>query len=50
MKNPECPQCYGPGVELGSLGNTRHFRCRYCGWDFSKTSKPRKRKVKQEVK
>lgn len=40
-----CPSCDGPGVELGSLGNTRHFRCRDCGWMWSKTSKPRKRKA-----
>ena len=40
---PECPQCCGPGVLLGALGNTKHFRCRFCGWDFSKTVNPRRK-------
>lgn len=30
-----CPLCGGPGVELGALGNTTHYRCRNCGVGFS---------------
>lgn len=30
-----CPNCGGPGVELGSLGRRAHYRCRNCGTDFS---------------
>jgi hypothetical protein len=32
---PECPQCGGPGILLGTLGSTDHYRCRNCGWGFS---------------
>jgi len=32
-----CPVCGGPGVELGTLGNRQHFRCRNCGMDFSRS-------------
>ena len=32
---PECPQCSGPGVFLGTLGSTDHYRCRNCGWEFT---------------
>lgn len=35
---PECPICGGPGVELGQLGATHHFRCRNCGMQFSHTA------------
>jgi transposase-like protein len=31
-----CPVCGGPGMELGTLGNRQHFRCRNCGMDFSR--------------
>lgn len=34
-ENPECPECYGPGVPLGQLGRLMHFRCRNCGMQFS---------------
>jgi hypothetical protein len=34
--------CIGPGVLLGSLGLRRWYRCRNCGAEFSKMSKPRK--------
>jgi hypothetical protein len=30
-----CPQCAGPGVPLGQLGNLMHYRCRDCGAGFS---------------
>lgn len=43
----KCPACSGPGVELGSLGLMKHYRCRDCGWTYGKISKPRKpRKLK----
>ena len=29
-----CPLCDGPGVELGTLGDLQHLRCRNCGIDF----------------
>ena len=29
---PTCSQCGGPLVELGTLGNLTHYRCRNCGW------------------
>jgi predicted RNA-binding Zn-ribbon protein involved in translation (DUF1610 family) len=32
----ECPQCGGPGRELGTLGHLAHYRCENCGWDWSK--------------
>ncbi|MCL1861906.1 MAG: hypothetical protein FWG52_10335 [Proteobacteria bacterium] len=28
----QCHACGGPLLELGTLGGTRHFRCRNCGW------------------
>jgi len=31
-----CPVCTGEGIELGWLGNRRHFRCRHCGMEFSR--------------
>jgi hypothetical protein len=31
-----CPQCGGQPTELGGLGNRNHYRCRDCGWDWSK--------------
>lgn len=40
LDNPECPQCGGPGVPLGSLGSLLHFRCRNCGWNFSQPQEP----------
>ena len=30
-----CPACSGPGVELGTLGRLRWYRCRNCGMEFS---------------
>lgn len=35
-ENDLCPNCMGPGTELGTLGNRKHFRCRDCGMDFSR--------------
>jgi tRNA(Ile2) C34 agmatinyltransferase TiaS len=29
----QCKRCGGPLVELASLGNAGHFRCRLCGAD-----------------
>ena len=40
----QCPACSGPGVELGILGPTIHYRCRDCGIDFSHTPRSRKKK------
>ena len=36
--SPECPACGGEGGDMGVLGSRRHFRCRQCGIDFSKTA------------
>lgn len=44
MQNPSCPQCGGTGAYLGNLGVWQYFRCIQCGWEFSPTSKA-KRKV-----
>jgi tRNA(Ile2) C34 agmatinyltransferase TiaS len=33
--NPECAECGGPGIALGTLGYLLHLRCRDCGMDFS---------------
>ena len=38
----QCPMCRGPGVLLGSLGSTKHYRCRNCGWTYSKSGKARR--------
>lgn len=38
---PTCPMCTGQGVLLGSLGLRTWFRCRQCGWDFSRVRRPR---------
>lgn len=34
MMDDNCPQCDGPPIELGSLGNVAHYRCRNCGWMY----------------
>lgn len=31
-----CPVCGGERSELGVLGRLRWFRCRACGWEWSK--------------
>lgn len=31
-----CPSCGGPVVEMGTLGNRQHGRCRNCGIDVSR--------------
>lgn len=31
-----CPACEGPGMELGSLGRLKWFRCRDCGIEFNR--------------
>lgn len=33
----ECPACEGTGEGMGSLGSRKHYRCRDCGIDFSKS-------------
>jgi hypothetical protein len=38
----QCSQCGGPLVPLGSLGKRKHYRCRNCGMDSSKTSMRKK--------
>ncbi len=43
---PTCKMCGGPKMILGSLGWTRHFRCRDCGAESSqqvRRPKPRKK-------
>ena len=41
-----CPGCDSVCIlYLGTLGYTRHFRCRDCGSEFAETIKPRKPKV-----
>lgn len=32
-----CPQCDGPGILMGTLGNREAYRCRNCGMEFGKT-------------
>lgn len=32
-----CSQCGGPLTELGTLGKRKHYRCRNCGMDSSKS-------------
>ena len=34
----QCPSCGGPSTELGNLGDRKHFRCRNCGQEHSKTA------------
>lgn len=34
MTNVHCPTCPGIGVLLGVLGNTAHYRCRQCGYQW----------------
>lgn len=33
-----CPVCGGPGLELGALGYTMHYRCQNCGWEWGVTA------------
>ena len=33
-----CPVCGGPGLELGVLGYTMHYRCQNCGWEWGVTA------------
>lgn len=35
-----CPACGGDAYELGRLGNTIHWRCRQCGYDFPEDTTP----------
>lgn len=37
-EQPPCPVCDGYGEPLGTLGRRTHYRCRYCGIDFSTTT------------
>lgn len=30
-----CPECQGPGQEMGILGNLQYFRCRNCGAEYN---------------
>jgi hypothetical protein len=32
----ECPTCGRLADQLGTLGNTTHYSCRYCGQEFSR--------------
>ncbi len=38
-----CNCCGGQASTFGSLGYTRHYRCRDCGAQFSKETRPRKK-------
>jgi len=33
----ECPACGGDAFPLGTLGRVKHYRCRQCGIDSSKS-------------
>jgi DNA-directed RNA polymerase subunit RPC12/RpoP len=33
----ECPACGGDAFPLGALGRVKHYRCRNCGIDSSKS-------------
>lgn len=35
----DCSQCGGPLIPLGSLGSRKHYRCRNCGAQSSKTGR-----------
>lgn len=41
MTCPGCNSRLGRESLLGSLGNVRHYRCRYCGVGCSKTTRPK---------
>ena len=38
----ECPACHMNNYEhdsfMGTMGNTEHHRCRYCGANFTRTA------------
>jgi len=36
---PECQECHGQLIPMGTLGNRVHYRCRNCGMQFSKEVK-----------
>ncbi len=36
-----CKLCGGPLGLLGALGSMKHYRCRDCGMNFSKMTRPR---------
>jgi len=40
---PACPMCSGEGALLGPMGSLNWFRCRHCGWDFSRPRRQRPR-------
>lgn len=48
-----CPYCHGKGPAsqsfLGDLGNRRHYRCRFCGgqWSRERTARGWKSPVKR---
>lgn len=33
----ECPMCEGESYPMGILGNIEWYRCRCCGWEFSRS-------------
>lgn len=39
---PTCPMCSGEGVLLGPMGALNWFRCRHCGWTFSRPRRQRR--------
>jgi tRNA(Ile2) C34 agmatinyltransferase TiaS len=47
MKPPKCPSCSGCAVSLlGSLGSSKAYRCRACGWAWVSLSRPRRDPIK----
>ena len=44
MTNARCPACGWEASVLGTLGSLRHYRCRDCGAEFSRTIRRRARK------
>jgi len=49
VKMVECPGCgsvqSAAEAELGGLGNLMHYRCRYCGVDFSHPSRKKRKEM-----
>jgi len=34
-----CPICTEFNLTSGILGNTAHFRCKHCGWDYNRPAR-----------
>jgi hypothetical protein len=44
-----CIQCGGPAGVLGTLGATKHYQCRNCGWQWSRGARRQKPKAKVQL-